>query len=99
MSWRFRCLFTINEAESLTFDIAIPGQPAESEQEVMFTPHLEGGPPQTPEFIDKLDFLSSQFTFKRSQMLMLTKALFNLLSAPDEDEEDDEDVESMVVEA
>lgn len=73
-------------------DNAKPGDPDESQ--VLYTPLLDIGPEPTPEFKEKLDWLGGGFTFRRSQLHMLTQSLLKHLSAEDEeDEEEDEDDE------
>ncbi|KAG8861937.1 hypothetical protein FRB96_002380 [Tulasnella sp. 330] len=93
----FKCLFTANETDALAFEITTypprpsPNDPDLVEEEVLYQPLLsETGPQPRPEFLKKLGFLSTAFTFQRNQLFVMGKTLLKQTQAGDDDGHDDD---------
>ncbi|KAG9019586.1 hypothetical protein FRB90_000050 [Tulasnella sp. 427] len=101
--WKYRCLFTPNKLDTLTFEVVVcPPEPGASPEqaETIYTPLVNIEPVPRQEFLDELNWLSSPFSFQRFQLDMLGKSLLGLGrdDGQQSDQDDDEDEEVQMVE-
>ncbi|KAG8928967.1 hypothetical protein FRC02_006165 [Tulasnella sp. 418] len=95
---KFSCLYTVNERDTLPFEITIfppSSSDGKEEDEVMYNPLLNDNQPLHPDFKNKLSFLAHGFTFIRSQLPSFLRTLSEVFSPPKKEgeEEGEEDGE------